>query len=611
MAMLTAAEVWRDFNVAGVPASGVLKPSKRDVRAWGAYLESLLNGSPAGLAYATLAALGADLAHDPNTTAIVYGDSTAANNGLYIKSGASGAGSWSRIDDLPGAVVPLTVTGGTADAIIATASESPTTPAKKLYILVPTAANTGATTIAVNGGSAVDIKSALNASLAANALLPDCAALMIWNVDHYQLLVSSPVDATGILADAVDAKNDAEAAAASATASAAILGSAISFYLAPQGRLTLTQGVPVPATSVAGAALLYYNPFAGNQYPRYDGTVLVSTQFPDELVASVTDTAKNPAAIGASKVNDWFVWQDSATFTVTIASPGVFTYNNHGLAADQPVKFTTSGALPTGLTAGTTYYVISTGLSTNNFRVSATKGGSVVNTSGSQSGTHTITIQRLTHGPDWTNDTTRSAGTALVLVNGIYLNSVSITNGPAASRGTYVGTTRSNGSSTLDFIFGALASGGTAGNFGLWNAYNRVPFNTFVGDTTSSWTYTPGVAATWRAANNSSTIRIYSVRGLNIDSIRAEYAANGTAGASANATVGVGLDQTAGFNGTTQFSQAASASVGLVGRFVGLMGLGYHYVSANENNSSSSVSVTFHGNPAAYVQTGLHAEMWQ
>jgi hypothetical protein len=76
-------------------------------------------------------------------------------------------------------------------------------------------------------------------------------------------------------------------------------------------------------------------------------------------------------------------------FTVTIASPGVFTKVAHGLVAGNSVKFTTSGALPTGLTAGTVYYVISAGLTADNFEVSLTPGGAAVNTSVSQSGTHT------------------------------------------------------------------------------------------------------------------------------------------------------------------------------------------------------------------------------
>lgn len=78
------------------------------------------------------------------------------------------------------------------------------------------------------------------------------------------------------------------------------------------------------------------------------------------------------------------------TFTVTIASPAVFSKTAHGLTVGDAVFFTTTGALPTGLTANTLYYVISTGLTADAFQVSATRGGAAVNTSGSQSGTHTV-----------------------------------------------------------------------------------------------------------------------------------------------------------------------------------------------------------------------------
>src|SRR6185503_15803006 len=78
------------------------------------------------------------------------------------------------------------------------------------------------------------------------------------------------------------------------------------------------------------------------------------------------------------------------TATVTIASPAIFTLNSHGLTANDTIQLTTTGALPTGLSASTTYYVISTGLTTNNFEVSATLGGNAINTSGTQSGTHTL-----------------------------------------------------------------------------------------------------------------------------------------------------------------------------------------------------------------------------
>lgn len=73
--------------------------------------------------------------------------------------------------------------------------------------------------------------------------------------------------------------------------------------------------------------------------------------------------------------------------TITVASPGVVTWTAHGLAANSPVYFTTNGALPTGLVAGTEYFV-KTVPGVDTFTVSATAGGAVINTSGTQSGTH-------------------------------------------------------------------------------------------------------------------------------------------------------------------------------------------------------------------------------
>lgn len=75
------------------------------------------------------------------------------------------------------------------------------------------------------------------------------------------------------------------------------------------------------------------------------------------------------------------------TATITIASPAVVTATvlyTDGAA----IKFSTTGALPTGITAGTTYYVYNADGLTFQLLDSA---GAVVNTSGSQSGVHTIT----------------------------------------------------------------------------------------------------------------------------------------------------------------------------------------------------------------------------
>lgn len=81
----------------------------------------------------------------------------------------------------------------------------------------------------------------------------------------------------------------------------------------------------------------------------------------------------------------------SATVTVTIATPGVVSYTSHGLNTGDKFYFTTTGALPTGLTASTTYFVI--GVDANSFRLATTlanaHAGTAINTTGSQSGTHT------------------------------------------------------------------------------------------------------------------------------------------------------------------------------------------------------------------------------
>jgi hypothetical protein len=81
----------------------------------------------------------------------------------------------------------------------------------------------------------------------------------------------------------------------------------------------------------------------------------------------------------------------ASTVTITIAAPGVVTWTGHGLSAGDPIRFTTSGALPTGLAINTTYYVKQV-LSANTFTVSSSVGGAAITTSGTQSGTQTALL---------------------------------------------------------------------------------------------------------------------------------------------------------------------------------------------------------------------------
>lgn len=81
----------------------------------------------------------------------------------------------------------------------------------------------------------------------------------------------------------------------------------------------------------------------------------------------------------------------SSTVTISIATPGVITWTGHGRVANDTIRITTTGALPTGLSASTTYYV-KTVLDANTFTVSASSGGTVIDTSGTQSGVHTAFV---------------------------------------------------------------------------------------------------------------------------------------------------------------------------------------------------------------------------
>lgn len=80
------------------------------------------------------------------------------------------------------------------------------------------------------------------------------------------------------------------------------------------------------------------------------------------------------------------------TVTLTIASPCVVTLASHGFITGDSIYLTTTGALPTGLTANTLYYVISVDF--NTFRLATSYANAIastaINTSGTQSGVHTL-----------------------------------------------------------------------------------------------------------------------------------------------------------------------------------------------------------------------------
>lgn len=75
--------------------------------------------------------------------------------------------------------------------------------------------------------------------------------------------------------------------------------------------------------------------------------------------------------------------------TITIAGPAVVSSAAHGWSAGQRVRFSTTGVLPDPLIPGNDYYLVPT-VNTGTFSISDTVGGPAIETTGSQSGVHSV-----------------------------------------------------------------------------------------------------------------------------------------------------------------------------------------------------------------------------
>jgi Putative phage tail protein len=173
---------------------------------------------------------------------------------------------------------------------------------------------------------------------------------------------------------------------------AAVSGGIAQVYLLAEdgstGQHSTTQGSSAP--SLANGATVVFSVYAqavtrtAFRLNFYNGSATIGCDFDLNAVAATPDTgidASITAAVGGS----------SATVTISIASPGVVTWTAHGLEIGDAVVFSTTGALPTGLTAGTIYYVVSVP-TVSTFEVSSTPGGTAINTSGTQYGVQTCTV---------------------------------------------------------------------------------------------------------------------------------------------------------------------------------------------------------------------------
>lgn len=119
-----------------------------------------------------------------------------------------------------------------------------------------------------------------------------------------------------------------------------------------------------------------------------------------QIPGTTTNDSASAGNVGEIKSSTCPGPATTSTVTITIATPGVITWTGHGFTTACPIVFTTTGALPTGITAANTvYYVVPSSITTNTFQIATSLAnalaGTSVNTSGTQSGTQTGTAGGL------------------------------------------------------------------------------------------------------------------------------------------------------------------------------------------------------------------------
>jgi len=240
------------------------------------------------------------------------------------------------------------VLGGSGDTFTLTLTQTMATEVPGLVGFFATRTNTGAVTLNIDGTGANPLRAVSGTALAAGQIKNGAFYIVTWNSSTSEWIITGSF-ALG-LTDLPSVANST-------------ILSNISGGSATPSANTVDNVLAVASNSVRNAGL--------RQMP--------------------TSSFKGNFS-GESAVN-------SGTVTISSASPAVVSWTTHGLSAGQPVYFTLSGtgalSLLTGVQADRVYYVQSTGLTADSFRISATEGGSDVNTSGSTTGTITATAPAI------------------------------------------------------------------------------------------------------------------------------------------------------------------------------------------------------------------------
>lgn len=496
--------------------------------------------------------------------------------------------------------------GGAANVQTATASGFVLAAGNRLSFIAGYT-NTGATTLNVNAGGAVNVyKTTLAGGLGAldgGEIVAGQIVDVIYDGSQYQL-INFPEQTVARTADTL------------ASAATTDLGSINVRNVDITGTTTITAfGTPGDTTFP-----IYWLKFSGALTLTHNATSLI---LPGGL--NIQTAAGDTAIAEYLGSGNWRVRQ--------------YTYANPPVASAPQGRLTLTTATPVLTSdvtaAGTVYYTPYLGNS-----IPIWNGSVWINRSFSemsielQDPEHTADTNydvfaaldsgtmRICTGPAWSSSTARGTGAATTEIErilGFWTNAEELTTcrygastfTVAAGYGTYLGTFRTTATvADTEMTFAPSAgSGGSANKLYVWNAYNRVQASALMRDNTNSWN---SANASWRAANNSSSNRVSFIRGLDEDHVSASYqiyVETNTEGA--HVRVGVGLDSTSAISGVTgeiETENGGSGQEGLMAgtiraEWAGVTGIGLHYISALEE--ANSTTPVFYGDDGAATSTQM------
>jgi len=159
----------------------------------------------------------------------------------------------------------------------------------------------------------------------------------------------------------------------------------------PTGSTAQQPGTPVNGMIRYNSTAQYFEGYTNGAWNQIGATSSTTTNGLWQNNQTISSTQTIASGYSASSAGPITLAPPVAaqTVTITIASPGVLTVPTTALATNSTLILSTTGALPTGLTAGVTYYVVN--VSGLTFQLALTAGGTPITTSGTQSGVHTAT----------------------------------------------------------------------------------------------------------------------------------------------------------------------------------------------------------------------------